>query len=408
MNVPFYISRRINTGGTIQAVIARIAVVAVSVSVAAIVITSSVVHGFRQEVLDLVRGLASDVVVTSPSTLHSSIAHPIECEKNLRQTIESTDGVAAVSEFVHTPGVLRSEETSATVIVKGVDMTYDTAMFSRRMTAGTLPDLSQGRKREILISSTAASRLGVVVGDRVELVTMPDVGVLDRNLFKVCGISAIATEDTGAGIALTDIRNLRKINGWNAAQASGFAVSVTKDPQDVAADINTSLIYNYEGEGNLAAFSVKELYPNICSWLSTHDINAWVIMVIMFVVALFNMITILLIMVIDRTRMVGILQSMGMAVKEIRRIFLYRSGFIVLRGFLYGNLAAFALIFLQNRYGFISLDETAYFVPTLPMAINVPDIAGLNIAFIVLLLLLMFGATAVISHIRPAEAVRYE
>ena len=211
-------------------------------------------------------------------------------------------------------------------------------------------------------------------------------------------------------IALTDIRNVQKLNGWDYDTFSGFEADVADkySVEEVAEQLNWNIFDHFEGTENLSAVAASQMYANIFAWLQTHDINAAVIIVIMFVVALFNMVTALLILLFERTRMVGILKSLGMNNRSIREIFLYQAARIVGIGLTIGNVVAIVLIIIQKYTGVIKLDSSAYFVSHVPVSIGVVEILIINTIFAAAILSLLFVATAIVSRIEPAESVKYE
>jgi lipoprotein-releasing system permease protein len=230
-----------------------------------------------------------------------------------------------------------------------------------------------------------------------------------RDIFKVCGIYN-AMGDTPITIALADIRNVQKLNGWASDTFSGFEIDVADElsVEQVAEQLNWNIFEHFEGTENLSAVAASELYANIFAWLQTHDINAVVIIIIMFIVALFNMVTALLILLFERTRMVGILKSLGMDNRSVRKIFLYQAARIVGKGVVIGNCVAIALIILQKYTGVIKLDASAYFVSAVPVNIGVVEILIINTIFAAAILSLLFVATAIVARIEPAESVKYE
>jgi lipoprotein-releasing system permease protein len=203
---------------------------------------------------------------------------------------------------------------------------------------------------------------------------------------------------------------VQKINLWPSDTYSGFEIYTAEgtDNYTLSEMINGYLFESYEGSENLSSVSAEQIYSNIFAWLETHDINATVIVVIMFIVALFNMITALLILLFERTRMVGILKSLGMANGSIRQIFLYQAARIVGIGLAIGNGVALLLILIQKYSGVVKLDAAAYFVTQVPVSIGVAEILIINTIFATVLLALLFVVTAIVAKIRPSEAVKYE
>ena len=215
--------------------------------------------------------------------------------------------------------------------------------------------------------------------------------------------------ETGAELALTDIRNVQKLNGWEPSQISGYACRVVDaDLASQSADIiNLRLMHEYEGEDSLYARSAEEQFPVIFGWLETHDVNATVIIVIMLVVAIFNMVTALLILVLERTRMVGILKSMGMQNSTIRQIFTHRALRIIAVGTAIGNAVAVGLLLLQRDLHLIKLDESGYFLSEVPVALGVGWIVAINIVFVAIILVATHLATSIVGRIKVAEAIKY-
>ena len=227
---------------------------------------------------------------------------------------------------------------------------------------------------------------------------------------KVCGIYDTGLNDEQATLILTDIRNVRKINGWDEWQITGYEVRTDDfDRADEVADtVNRNLFEFYDGDDNLSAVSARMLHAEIFNWLGTHDVNAAVIVTIMFVVALFNMITALLILVFERVRTIGILKTLGMTDGGIRRIFLWRAASLVARGLLWGNVAGIGLALLQKHTHAVKLDAEGYNVAAVPVDLDAGWIAGIDIGFAATILLLLAATTTIVSRIRPADTIKYE
>ena len=274
---------------------------------------------------------------------------------------------------------------------------------------GRAPLIEEQRHKEILLPELVAKKLDVKSGERVELLSLSDGKPPKRDVFKICGLYRTMGE-LPVPIALTDIRNVQKINGWQSGTLSGFEIRTSEgvDNYLLSEQINNSLFEDYTGDANLSSVSAEQLYSNIFTWLETHDINATVIITIMFIVALFNMITALLIMLFERTRMVGILKSLGMSNSSIRKIFLYQAARIITIGLIVGNAIAIVLILVQKYTGVIKLDSSAYFVSQVPVSIGVVEILIINTIFATAILALLFAVTAIVSQIKPSEAVKYE
>ncbi|MBR0393996.1 MAG: ABC transporter permease [Alistipes sp.] len=413
MNTPLLIARRTAQATTsTQRIMVHIATIAVAVSIAVMIITLSVVMGFKQQVRNLIGGLTAEVTVTNLTTYGSGTTEQIADIPVLREFIvESCRNIdITIDTYATRGGILRSESGSAAIMVKGIDSLRQTALLESRLVEGTLPSTCGARRRELLISSTTAKRLDIRTGDRVEILLTREQGAPQRELMKICGIYTATGEEVSA-LALADIRNVRKMNSWQENGISGYEITTKggdKMADEVTARLNMRLIFDYTGDENLSAVTMQELHPGIFSWLNTHNVNATVIVVIMLIVALFNMATALLILVLERTRMVGILKSLGMANREIRRIFHYRAAMLISRGIGIGAAVAVTAMLIQQHTHIVSLDATAYYVDHVPVSIEAWWVVLLCLLFALIILLLLSATTSIISRIKPAEAIKYE
>lgn len=410
MNVSILIARcTASDKGSSQNVIVRIATAAVAVSLAVMILSLAVVFGFREQMNTLIGSAVGEVVVTDLRTLESGEAIALHNSEALRERILATSGVRAVEPYIVRGAIIRSSSNMSGAIVRGVSPQSDMTAYERMTVEGRTPRLDGARFKEVMISQRAARQLGVGVDGRVELLFKRENDELQRELFKVCGIHSLSLDEGRSDVAITDIRNLRKINGWGDKLISGYAVRIdnAEAADEVAEALNGSLL-NYEGEEHLTAISSRQMHADLFAWLDTHDMNAKVIIIIMLVVALFNMITALLIMVLERTRMIGLLKSMGMRNRQVRHIFLYRAAAIIVRGAVWGNIAAIALALLQQHLHIVQLHSAGYILPEVPISLGAGWIAALNIGFAALILALLACTTTIVARIKPAEAIKYE
>lgn len=372
-------------------------------------VTLAVVLGFKKEISTTISDLSSDITITDLSALYGAEVRPIKKSESLDKVLSLTEGITEVSGYAMRGGVVRSEDGAIGIVIKGIASFDSSSTIARAITSGTLPRTEKSRYKELLLPAKVATELNVEVGQRVEILTMGNNQIPGRDIFKVCGIYN-AMGDTPITIALADIRNVQKLNGWASDTFSGFEIDVADElsVEQVAEQLNWNIFEHFEGTENLSAVAASELYANIFAWLQTHDINAVVIIIIMFIVALFNMVTALLILLFERTRMVGILKSLGMDNRSVRKIFLYQAARIVGKGVVIGNCVAIALIILQKYTGVIKLDASAYFVSAVPVNIGVVEILIINTIFAAAILSLLFVATAIVARIEPAESVKYE
>ena len=386
----------------------HIATSAVAVSIAVVIISLSVIFGFKEQISALVSGTVADITISSPYGKRQPELHPINDNESLLDILSSTGNIAHTERYAVRSCVVRGEEGAMGIALKGIGAEANTAIFAERMVEGALPRIEEARRKEILLSQSVAEKIGAKCNGRVELLLL-EGDTPRREVFKVCGIYRSALGETGAELALSDIRNVQKLNGWEPSQISGYACRLyDTDLSDQSTDIiNLRLMHEYEGEENLAAVSSREEHADIFGWLETHDVNATVILTIMLVVAIFNMVTALLILVLERTRMVGTLLSLGMQQSTIRRIFTYRAVQIIAVGMAIGNALAVALLLLQRHFHLVKLDETGYFLAEVPVSLEWGWMVAINILFATIIIVITHLATAIVGRIKVADAIKY-
>ena len=261
-----------------QNAMVHIATAAVAVSIAVVVVSLSVIFGFKEQISALVSGTVADITITNPYADRQPELHPISDNEVLRDILVSTRNIAHTERYALRSGVIRGENGAVGIALKGIGQEADTSLISERLESGAMPRIEDSRRKEILLSKSIAEKIGASTNSRVELLLL-DGETPRRELFKVCGIYRSALGETGAELALTDIRNVQKLNGWEPSQISGYACRVyDNDAAYQTADIvNLRLMHEYEGEDSLYAISAKEQHSVIFGWLETHDVNATVI-----------------------------------------------------------------------------------------------------------------------------------
>ena len=409
LNLPRYIANRTSSqGDSSQGVMLHIATIAVAVSVAVMVLSLAVMTGFRDSISQLITDMAADITLCNPNSLQRQ-STPITDSEALKELIKTTPNVESVESFAIQSGVIRTDQGAMGFLLRGVGGDSHLSLFKERLAEGEMMQFTGGRRKELLLPNAIAKELNAEVGERVELLFMGEQAP-HREVFKVCGIYNSALGDVGANLILTDIRNLQKINGWNSDQITGYAIrlhSADESPQ-TSNLLNFRLASEYEGDENLAAVSSQEAYAHIFGWLETHDINAVVILTIMLIVATFNMVTAILILVFDQTRMIGILKSLGMQNRSLRAIFSHRALRILLRGLLAGNTVAIALALAQKHLHIVKLDEMGYFLNEVPISLDAWSIVAVNLLFIVVVMAIVYLATTIVSRIEIAKSIKYE
>ncbi len=414
MNLELHIARRIarTSEGEKPSVMERIAVFSVALSLAVMILSLAVIMGFKREISRKMVAFTGHVVVTDVRNLHAVNASPITASPHLDSLIGSEAGVRKLNRYAQRGGIIRTKEAIEGVLLKGVGADYDLTTFSEWLVDGALPRIGDTiRTKDILLSEYLAQRLEVGVNDRIEMLFVEAGELPFRDRFKVAGIYASGMEELDRRLVVTDLRNVQRLSQWGEQEISGYEVllhDLQHAPQ-TAARLDTRLLYDESDEaGNLVAQSVQQLHSGTFDWLKAHDVNAAVILTVMLIVAFFNMASALLIIVLERMRMIGLLKALGMSNRSVRHIFRYRAALIALRGLLWGNLIGLAVCFVQARFHLLSLDTEGYLLSSVPIAVEWGWWLGLNLGFTLLIFLLMGLPASVAGAVKPDKMMRYD
>lgn len=411
MNTEFYIAQRLSRrdGGDKAGIMERVATVATAVSIAVIIITLSVVVGFKRDLAELISGATADVTITAPQSggVVSSVGVP---RSEAVERLLMDERIERKSRFTTKEGVLKSDDNIVGILLKGVDSLYNTHFYAERIVEGSLPALGgEPRKKEVMLSERVARRMDVGVGERIEMVFVDDKSGVLRDRFVVSGLYNTGVEFIDNSYAITDIRNVARL--YNEDITTGYDVWLREgvDAEHFAEDMDERMLELYFEEGiNIEAFSMQRIFPHIFGWLATHDVTALVVVVIMIIVALLNMTTSLLIIVMERQRMIGQLRALGMRRSAVVRLFLFRALFILGRGVVWGAIMGLVLVMVQHLWNVIPLPSEGYLLDAVPTAMCwgwwIATIAGV----VVTTLLFMLIPAAYSTRISPSVIMRYE
>ncbi|MDE6508169.1 MAG: ABC transporter permease [Alistipes sp.] len=413
MDLAFFIARRTArpAPGEKPGVMERIAVVSVALSVGVMILSLAVMMGFKREVTRKITGFAAHATLTDIRSVQALDSEPVRRSEPLERMIRSTQGFVAMTPYAVRGGIVRTGDAVEGVVLKGVDASYDWSSFGEWLAEGALPRVGDSvRTKEILLSRNLAQRLMLGVGDRVEMLFVQQGRMPRRDRFKVAGLYVSGMDEMDNSVVMTDLRNVQRLSDWSPEQITGYEIW-TGDAAasgDFARRLDRKLFLDESGVAdNLTVRSVEDQYPNIFDWLKAHDVNAAVIIVIMLTVAFFNMTSALLILVLERTRMIGLLKSLGMRNGPLRRVFLFRAAFIALRGMAWGNGIGLALCLLQQWTGIVKLDAEGYLLSEVPVALGWWWLL-LNAGVLAVIVALLLIPASVVSMIKPHEAIRYE
>ena len=412
MNYPLFIARKIYNGGDKTRKVSKpaitIATVGVAIGLAVMIVSICVVLGFKHTIRDKVIGFGSDVTVANFLTLQGSEQYPIQVNDSLIKVLKDVPGIKHVQRYAYTQGILKTNEDFLGVMLKGVGPDFDTTFIHNNMVEGSLPHFSDKESHQkLVISKTIADKLNLKVGQRIFAYFINDQGVRTRK-FTIAGIYATNMKQFDSQICFTDLYTANKLNGWEPDQYSGAELQVNDFSQlNPISSLVLSKVKNtvdHYGE-TYSSENIIEQNPQIFSWLDLMDLNVWIILALMIAVAGVTMISGLLIIILERTQMIGILKALG---SRNRHIFLWFATFIISRGLLIGNIIGFGIVFLQKWTGLIKLDPQTYYVSTVPVEVNLPFVIALNLATLLVCVAVLIAPSYLISHIHPAKSMHYE
>lgn len=414
MNLELFIARKIHFSkqGERQATppAIRIAMIGIALGLAVMILSVAIVIGFKKEVRNKVIGFGSHIQITNFDNNSSYQTMPIAVSDSFLVALKERSGIRHVETFATKPGILKTETDFQGIVLKGVDRQYDWSFFQKNLKEGEVFQLdSAKRSSDVIISRYLSDLVGLKVGDSF-LTYFVEEDVRARK-FHITGIYETGFADYDKLFVIADIRQVKRLNGWSDDQVSGVELLVDDYGQvdSLAENLYFELMDKQDREGNTYYVrSIKELNLMIFSWLEVLDINVVVILVLMLAVAGFTMISGLLIIILERTNMIGILKALGENNRSIRKIFLYVSFFLIGKGMLWGNVIGISLCLLQSYTHLIKLDSSIYYLDAVPVDLNVVSLALLNIGTLLVSMLMMLGPSYLITRISPAKSIRFE
>jgi lipoprotein-releasing system permease protein len=415
LNLPLFIARRINGSEGQRREVSRpairIATIGVAIGLAVMIITVSVVFGFKHTIRDKVVGFGSHIQVENYMAQQLSAPVPISISDSLMNVMKQLPGIRHVERYALTQGILKTDDDFLGVAFKGVGSDYDTTFLSEHIVEGKMPKFSDGQsKYPLLISRMMADKLQLKAGEKVYAYFIGNDDVRARK-FTITGIYETNMTQFDQSLCFTDYNVPIRLNGWEPDQCSGAELLVDDFDQleQVAEEVVAKVNRQTDKYGAIiTSQTIREAHPHVFQWLELLDINVWIILALMICVAGFTMISGLLIIILERTQMIGILKALGMRNSTVRHTFLWFAAFIIGRGMLVGDIIGIGLVVLQQQTGFIHLDPASYYVDTAPMELNIPIIVLLNVVTLLVSLFVLIAPSFLISHIHPARSMRYE
>ena len=415
MNLPLFLSRKIygqqDEGREVSRPAIRIAMLGVAIGLAVMIVTVSVVLGFKHTIRDKVVGFGSHIQVQNVMSAGSTTPFSVCIGDSMMQVLQGIEGVKHVERYAMTQGILKTEDEFLGVMFKGVGQEYENHFLKQHLVEGELPEFSDSTtKYPLVISKTMSNKLNLHAGDRVFAYFINQDDVRTRR-FTISAVYETNMKRFDDVICLTDLYATRRLNSWENDECSGAELLIDDfDQLETVSDHVIDQVNRTEDrmQNSFTSMNIRELYPQVFSWLELLDINVWIILALMVCVAGFTMISGLLIIILERTQMIGVLKALGARNKTIRHTFLWFAVFIIGQGLLWGNLLGIGIVLLQQYSGLITLDAQTYYVSEAPMELNIPLILLLNAATLVISIFVLVAPSYLVSRIHPVQSMRYE
>lgn len=399
----------------ISAPVVKIATASVAVGMAVMILTVSIVTGFKSEIKKRAIGFAGHIVVKAYTNNNSYEQEPIAMDAAFLQALGAHADIAHTQPFATKNAIIKTAFENQGIVLKGVDSTYQWDFMSQYLLEGVIPNYGDsGSYNQILVSKTIAGRLGLKTGDKLLTYFVGRKKISDSSdhtgyeqrvrKFEVSGIYQTGFSDVDNNVVFADLRQVQGLNYWNDRQTGSFEILLRDFDQleDMTEWVNGEI-----GQG-LEAQSIKATYPTLFSWLDLLNSNAAIIIVLMVAVAVINMISALLILILERSNTIGVLKALGGSNALVQKIFLFQAFRILVIGLFLGNLAGILLAFLQQSFRLVSLNPDTYYVSFVPIELRGLDLAGINLVTLISCLLMMLLPVLVISKITPSKTLRFK
>ncbi len=417
MNTELFISNRLFFDKTNQHFLSkkiiRIALFGIALGLAVMIVSVAVITGFKTEIRNKVIGFGSHIQIVNYESRNSYELPPISKNQPFLGNLDSLDYIKKIQVFATKPGMIKTDESIQGIVFKGVEPGYNWTFFQKNLVDGVLPQLNDtSRVNEILLSENVSNLLKIKTGDSAVLYFLNENEVTPRMLqLKVCGIYRTSFEEFDNLFIIGDIKQVQRLNDWQNDQISGFEILVNDFGKIdiIEREIrNLVVFYSQENDVILRTETITRQYPQIFDWLSILDMNVWIILSLMVLVAGFNMISALLVLILERSTMIGVLKALGSPNWSIRKVFLYLSVFLTSRGMLWGNVIGIAIILIQKLFHIIRLNPATYYVDVVPVNFNIIHILLLNAGCLAITTFMLIVPSYLVSKISPDKSIRFD
>ena len=411
MNYEYFIAKRIIGSkaykSSISAPIIKIGIAAIAIGIVVMMVAIATGIGLQQKIRDKVVAFSGHVTISNyDSNTSQESVFPISMNQEFYPEFKSVEGIKHVQAVASKFGVIRTESDFEGAYLKGVGADYDWGYFKEFLVEGNLPDYTKKRNEDVLISQYLANRLGFKVGGTFQMVFPKDDAEKLPNIitYNIVGVYNSGFQDLDAQYLIGDIRHIQRINNWKDDQIGDFEVFITNYDQLPEKGIE---IYK-NTPSTLNTQTITDKYASVFEWINIFDKNIYGIIGIMILVAGINMITALLVLILERTQMIGILKALGSNNWSIRKLFLYNASYLIILGLFWGNIVGLGLLFTQKYFKLFPLDPSVYYVTEAPVYISVTYIVALNLGTLILCLLMLLVPSYIVTKISPVKAIRFE
>lgn len=363
----------------------------------------TIVEGFQAEIKNKISGFGAHISVFKYQSRGLNESEPLSTQRDFIERLKNLDNIKLVQPYAYKGAVLKTEVENQAIILKGVNNQYNWSFFDQYLVEGKTPLFKrEERSNEVLISQKVAKKLNLTIGDSFLLYFIQQPPRFRK--FVISGLYNTGFGEMDDQIIVGDLRHIQKINDWSEDQVSGLEI-VLQDFQKI--DESLEMI-NEEIDYDLSASSIKESRIDIFNWLELQDINVLIIIGLLILVCGIDIISALLILILERTRTIGILKALGCKDQSIRKIFIYNASYLIISGLFIGNLFGIGLALLQQQYGFMSLPQEAYFIDKVPIQFNFSKLLLLNVCTLAICILMLIVPSTIISKIEPVKSIRFE
>jgi len=406
LNLELFIAKRIlkKEGDQFSRPIIKIATVSIALGLAMMIISVAILTGFQKEIRNKVIGFGSHIQISNFDLNNSYEASPISMNQAFYPSLDTIDGIRHIQIYAHKLGLIATDNENQGAILKGIGNDYDWSFFTKKIIKGNHFVVSDtGKTNEVLISKYLSNLLFLDIGDKLRMYFIVNNQKRAR-AFKIKGIYETGLEEFDEKFIICDIAHIQRLNGWESDKIGGFEVLI--DDFDKLDELG-KFIYEELTDNDLDAKTIRELHPEIFDWLDLSDMNVIIILILMVMVAGITMISTLLILILERTNMIGVLKALGTRNWSIQKVFLYNALYLIAKGLFWGNLIAIVLAMIQKEFGLITLPQESYYVSQVPININLISILLINIGTLIICFLMLIIPSFIITRITPVRAIRF-